>query len=263
MTDDQQPDPSSDSPEPTGEELVSADELAAVLEQASTAAEDLSKEIGADPNLSGTINLDLSALDEGEQVSTLDAQLDELERLVEATGAELDDQLFGQLPISPRDIGHALTKSPDDLSEGNLGGGRGESTTAPDLMAEFMGDDNQGGVSSSASAGKKDSLPTGLVGTPDMMAAAAAAVESNQASETQATPVIAKITPREKAHQIWRSCCLKLTPSANKVLEKVVVVMDVIDRPMERFDDRVRILIGWLAIATMGTAFMLYVYSKL
>jgi len=54
-----------------------------------------------------------------------------------------------------------------------------------------------------------------------------------------------------------------LSKAALVVCDKGVSVLEIIDKPMSRLGTKVRILIGWLAMATLGTSVVVYIISLL
>jgi len=54
---------------------------------------------------------------------------------------------------------------------------------------------------------------------------------------------------------------LRLSPTAAAACDKAVTVLEVADRPMGRVGGRVRYIIGWLAVATVGTSIVVYILS--
>ncbi len=58
-----------------------------------------------------------------------------------------------------------------------------------------------------------------------------------------------------------RSAAARLSPPVLAVSERVVNILEVADRPLGRVGDSVRRVIGWVAIATVGTSVIVFLYS--
>jgi hypothetical protein len=54
---------------------------------------------------------------------------------------------------------------------------------------------------------------------------------------------------------------LRLSPTVAAACDKVVTLLEVADRPMGRVGRRTRYIIGWLAVATVGTSIVVYILS--
>ncbi len=58
-----------------------------------------------------------------------------------------------------------------------------------------------------------------------------------------------------------RLVAARLSPSATAACDRIVSLLEVLDRPMDRIGDRVRHIAGWIAVATVGTSLVVYILS--
>lgn len=251
MSDEQTP-PSPTPSEGGADELVPADELAAVMAEASASADALSRELGTPPDAGHALHDD---------TSDLDAQLDELERLVERAGRELDERFLNQSQMSPTELGDALVQSIDDKpleTPDEL-----EPKEVPDFMSEFTSP-NTPPETPAPYVETQDvapSPPLGVVGTPDTFEKPPPApVEPEPVAPKSVAP---KFDPREKLVSALHRAAKLASPIAHAACEKVLVGLDMTDRPLQRFGDRGRLLVGWFGLATFGTAMVVYLFSLL
>lgn len=248
MSDEQTP-PSPTPSDGGADGLVPADELAAVMAEASASADVLSRELGTPPNVATSLHDD---------TSDLDAQLDELERLVERAGRELDERFLGQNKMSPTELGEALAQSIDEKpletpDEQVL-------EEVPDFMSEFTSP----AETPAPDVEKQDTAPApppGVVGTPDTFEKPPPPPLDPEPEAPE--PVARKFDPREKLVSALHRAGKLASPIAQAACEKVLVGLDMTDRPLQRFGDRGRLLVGWFGLATFGTAMVVYLFSLL
>lgn len=60
-----------------------------------------------------------------------------------------------------------------------------------------------------------------------------------------------------------RQAAARLSPSATAACDRVISLLEVLDRPTVRIGDRVRHIAGWIAVATVGTSLVVYILSLL
>lgn len=283
MTDELPPDqPQPDAPNGADSELVSADELDEVLSQAAALATDLSSELGVTdgtPDSSGSP--DAPAIRK-EAPADLDRELNDLQQLVATAGEELNDE-----PASPNDPGGPDTHPQAFKSERSSSG---DSYDVPDFMSEFTEPQQPDAApdesrqpqskpppvnpsestSESASQTKSVHIPkpgvvgTGMIGvvgtappTPAVKDESPAIVKDDPADDAS-PPSIAK-----KSRRIAREAGSRLSPLALRLGLQGVRVLERIDRPIRGVSRPVRRLIGWIAIATLGTATIVFLISLL
>ncbi|RME37136.1 MAG: hypothetical protein D6788_10110 [Planctomycetota bacterium] len=268
-------DPSSSPPSPGDkpeEEIVSADELAAVMEEASSVARELAQEVGVGGDQETTAPAAPQA--EGapggpspEEVADgidLDARLSELERLVETASRELGGDLDRQEPVSMTDLSRT-GMSPGEASSPSSPAAE----DAPDFMAEFMeGSEEEKNApepqpvpaapSPTISAPVTSPKP-GVVSTPDL----APAQPEEKVEETEEEPAEPSAGLGERIAGMLKPMTAVVSGLALHAADKGVTVLELVDKPLARFGDTVRRIVGWVGLATLGAALMLYMVSLL
>ncbi len=270
MTDSQPQD--ENSPENGDLGVVSEQELDDVLAQASELADELSDEVGAALNPAGPDEAH-QALD---AASDLDADLSELEQLVAGASKEVGE---GSEPSGEEELPQ---EQPETTTEGSA---------VPDFMAEFTRPEDTndspatGGetaqppgpadaelepdASAQTTESTQASTPAkpGVVGTGMIGVVGAASTEptadatsgaSEELEARETPPAEATVTPLDRLFGLVEE---RVSPIALKVCEKAVPVLEAIDKPFGRVGTPIRRVIGWVAIATMGTALIVFLVS--
>lgn len=104
----------------------------------------------------------------------------------------------------------------------------------------------------------------GVVGSPIGQTKGDPSVESASESQALAEPESdssATDSPKATASDALRALGQRLAPLGLAVCAKVVLLLEMIDRPLGRIGAAPRTLLGWLAIATLGMAAIVYVIS--
>ena len=254
MTDD----PSSKQPQPdlpgdADSGLLSAKELDEVLAQASSLATDLSEQVG-DADGPGRAQANAPA--------DLDTELKEMEQLASTMNSELG--------------GGSGTTNGDSASD---------ESAVPEFMSEFMepqeptasaSESDSTSASGSSGDGAGNATPTiavtprpgvigtgliGVVGTPPP--AAAEQAEKPPAEEIEETEETEESPPSRlgKSLEVFKSAGARVSPLVCGVGLQAVRVLEKIDEPVSGMSQSVRRLIGWVAIATLGTSAVVYAIS--
>jgi len=268
MTDEQQPDQASpEPPEGSDSGVASENELDEVLAQASSLAAELSEEIGAADELPVSEDARRAPEQAGNLATAeLDAQLNEIDRLVAETNSEVDD-------ASGRPDEHALPPSEPPASP--------SAPPVPEFMEEFTrperpGDAAQPGAqapASGASTGDAGPKP-GVVGTGmlGVVGAAPPALEEakkpppSEAGESGnelpgEMPVASKTG---KLADLVHWAAARSSPVVLAVCDRALTLLEVVNRPVaDKLGDSTLRVIGWIALATLGTSVIVYLFSLL
>ncbi len=275
--------PPSDSPQGGDAEFVSEKELDEVLAHASDLANELSEEVGAPNDSAGAAG----ARDEEARAAAsppgLDAELVELQQLVERTSKELD--------AAEEEPKRKSTSSGDASAPTTEPGPSANGYSVPDFMAEFTqteeppesggrapepsGEARQpsaasGAVEEERSGPQPEQRPAprpGVVGT-GMIGVVGTAHPKLSGAETPSVPLPDEQVDPEMppspaggwAHRI-RADATRLSPIVLSVCACAVHLLEQIDRPFARLGNTVRRVIGWIAVATVGTSLFVYLLS--
>lgn len=275
--------PPSDSPQGGDAEFVSEKELDEVLAHASDLANELSEEVGA-PNDSADAG---GARDEEARAAAsppgLDAELVELQQLVERTSKELDAaQERPECESTSSGDASAPTAEAEPPANGY---------SVPDFMAEFTQTEEppKSGGRAPEPSGEAEQPPTasgpvggdrsgpqpeqrpaprpGVVGT-GMIGVVGTVHPKVSDAETPSVPMPdEQVDPETQpspaggwAHRI-RAGATRLPPIVLSVCACAVHLLEQIDRPFARLGHKVRRVIGWIAVATVGTSLIVYLLS--
>ncbi len=90
-------------------------------------------------------------------------------------------------------------------------------------------------------------------------------VDASAPGETPDEPAEADDRPHKFAAfaNVIRKATTPLSPMVLAGCERAVTLLESIDRPLGRISDPVRRLLGWLAIATIATSLLVFLYSLL
>jgi hypothetical protein len=234
--------PQPDMPGDADSGLLTAKELDEALAQASSLATDLSDQVG---------DADGSGQDQTNAPADLETELEEMERLASTTSSEL--------------VGGAGTTNGDSASD---------ESAIPDFMSEFMEpleppvsvsesdstyvpgstDDGAPTVATTPRPGVIGTGLIGVVGTPPPA----------RAEHVEESPVeIREIPPSKlgKSLAVFKWVGAWMGPSVCRVGLRAVRVLEKLDEPVSGMSQPVRRLIGWVAIATLGTSVVVYAIS--
>lgn len=265
MTDDPSSDPTPADPgDPMGSEMISESELDDVLAQASSLAADLSEEIGqdAEPRAAGAASIDGYAED-----ASVEVGLEELERLVASTREEVEgaEAPEGDAPSEkPADLAVPDFMSeftdpapPADAADGPDAASPTPSVAAPAKDSSVISDPSLGIVATGTIKKETPAEPLGVVGTPSPATTedSSAPAVDEPADEGETEPAVSRRAA------IVQALTAKAGPILFMVCDRSVSVLEKIDRPLQRIGQVPRRLIGWLAIATLGTSLLAFIVS--
>lgn len=265
MTDEHPPEsPRPGIPEEDGNrEQIVAEALDDALAHASALATDLSDELGAvdDPNAPRrSIQRHNTNVTDPNSSSNLDAELADLQQLVDTTSHEISgepDSAAGASKATEKNVrptktgftGERVASTPNQNEPG--------SETAPRLF----------GSSSDPDTSKRQPSPgvvgTGLLGVVDPDKPRS---EEGQAAESRADrPAGAQrgvsLSAPEAFKRSVQAAAARVTPFAAGLALLAVRLLERIDGPVGGVGSPVRRAVGWMALATLGTASIVYLVS--
>lgn len=268
---------SSGSSEDGGSGLISEQELEEVLAQASALATDLSEQLGMGgddpssdslardsniaPAAAGTETGDSDSIDNLPQ--DLDAELGELERLIAATRSDVTET--GEGSDEPAPSAEAPAQVPEEPAVADPGPGKSVPDARDDPPVDQRSSESAGPGADltfhavSVKPGIVGSGKIGVVGTHTV----SPKVDASAPMETPDEPAEADDTPQKFAGiaNVIRGAATHLSPTVLAGCERAVNLLELIDRPLGRIGDPVRRLIGWVAIATIATSLLVFLYS--
>lgn len=163
-----------------------------------------------------------------------------------------------------------------------------EDASVPDEMPDFMSELTQPSEPSSEAAGPLESSVKDATGPPsrdvdrlDDQRPAPSMPDNNRQRASGDSPILqewgeprATVLEEEestgrslgadtaaKLRELVRLATARLSPLANTTCDRVVTLLEVVDRPMARVGGRIRYVVGWLAVATVGTSLVVYILS--
>ncbi|MCH8146902.1 MAG: hypothetical protein IH987_02780 [Planctomycetes bacterium] len=291
MADNPPQDASLPDPDGTGGEVVSEEDLDALLVEASQLASEVSGEVGSAPPDAAPIQAETPP--EGEPVDSdppdfssfsgdeIDAQLAALDRLVDETENEIGAPTEPDSAEAPADSPPAETLSEeakDDVpslegapdADDALSGETDDSSApseedVPDFMQEFT---QPAGDSPQDSDLQENPDPSERASKTAVDNAPSPATTRNEEAESselaQSTGKVAK-TDRAGWLQGLKSLITrlghKLSPIALRVSEKAVTALELFNLPTQRIGAGIRTGLGWLAIATIATSVLVLLAS--
>ena len=292
MADNPQHDAPLPDPEGTGGEVVSEDDLDALLVEASQLASEISGEVGGAPadatpptaenqlESESTKNepLDLPSSLSGDDI---DSQLANLDRLVDESQSEIGAPTQPDAADVPSDsppseastseVDRRDLPTADDLDAKNaISKDAGDSTAPPeddlpDFMQEFtqpVGDlplesENQKLPDLSEPASETSSVSSARRPTTPK-----ADADSGKPTRSTGQAAATDHAGRQKGMRLLITRLgHALSPMAIHATDKALSVLEVINSPTQRIGSRARTAVGWLAIATIGTSVLVFLTS--
>lgn len=279
-------------PDGAGGEVVSEDDLDALLVEASQLASEISGEVGeaqaeaipvsAENQLESESAkkepLDLPSSLSGDDI---DSQLDNLDRLVDESHREIGIPTQADAAEVPVDIpsGEAPTSEvdrsdppvADDLDVKNAISTDTDEPAAPpendlpDFMQEFTRPDPDSPKETENQKIPDLSEPvpeTSSVSSPRQPTTPKADAKSSESAQSTGKAAATGHAGRPKSLRLLITRLgYALSPMAIRATDKAVNVLEVVNSPTQRIGSRIRTAVGWLAIATIGTSVLVFLIS--
>lgn len=283
MTDEQTPDPSSSNPEdpsPLGE-FDSADDLDRILAEAASLVSDISQEVGESASDSDdSVHAALDSDHVGDVAAQLDAELAALENLVSSTSDELGtgaeetnaaSEATGEV-ATPEDT--SAPAGPPDIDAASTGGSTESQDSAnkmtPSAAATPTAESEpaaQSGVKSKTAVGEipkepqaaKDATPSVKIQSPRPGVVGTAMFGTGMEEQEEEDFEEEEQPPKPRWVQILDE---KIAPTALVVCNRGAKMLDMVDHRIGgKVNEQMKQMIGLAALATLGTAFMVYILS--
>lgn len=257
MTDEQNPEQplpdQSRSAEPTG---LSEVDLDAALSDAAALASELSHNVGPPDAPDSSPGADLAGDEAIRCEADLDAQLDDMERLLDAAGTAVD--VPPSEPEVPPEHSDAGTPAPSNTAADDLTVAQGTPSLPDVLGAESETPSAQSGPTPDAGSAPEPGIVGGRIvntrpGSLDMRAP----VESPPDSAKENT---GEVEAAEPAGILLRITS-RVSPVASRLCERAVGALELIDKPVARIGPGTRHRLGIAAIAILALALVAYVVS--
>lgn len=257
--------------------FIPEDELAEVFSKASKLADELAQQLDANDAVPAT-DMPASSPDVVSEPPELDAQLDDLDSLM----SSVDRELIGSPAMPnepPSDIPAASSAEstpasaiPEFMNEFTLPKGRDDAITEPSmeatLDASLASSQTQSERARQVNPAVQSGSKPGIVASGFTEPVGVKNVQPPSEVTVQPTP---RSEPDRKSRSLLErfakvfglatSAAHRLTPMLLPAAEKVVGVLEKTDRPFARLKPPFRRAIGWLAIATLGTSVLVFVWS--
>jgi len=226
--------------------LLSAQELDEVLAQASSLATDLSEQVG---------KADEPGRAQANAPADLDTELKEMEQLA----STMDAELGGGVGTMKGDSASAKSAVPDFMSE--FMEPQQPTTSANESHSSSAPGSSGNAAPTVAPTPRPGVIGTGLIGvvgtSPPAIAKKAEKPLVEEIEETEEAP---PSRPGRKL-EVFKSIGARVGPLVSGVGLQAVRVLEKIDEPVSGMSQPVRRMIGWAAIATLGTSVVVYAIS--
>ena len=261
MSEEQKPNSSSsDSNDKRRDRSTAESELDAILAAAASLSDELAEDIG-EPDTPAEVDKTTPVADSVEAgMESLDDELTDMQRLLDAASADLGteptglDGLDGQEAspaesesAAPEAVTHEIPAFMEEFTRAEPG----EAASIPTLEeppATGAGDDS----------GIACTPPLGVVGTglPRPVIPESLLEDTELAEPPGPDPSATASKPGR-----LRSMAARLSPMVGLACDKGVRLLETADRPTASVPPGARRLIGWLALATLGTALIVFLLS--
>ncbi len=282
MTDEQTPDQSSSNPEdlnPLGD-FDSADDLDKILAEAASLASDISLEVGESSPVSDGSGPDSDTDQAGDVAAQLDAELAALEELVTSASDELgdlEDDSKDEVATTSQEASSEDTPppTPDPVVDSTATevpdeSHKSDEQVTPDVAAQSTEEvevASQGKVESKTAVDEipeeppknKNPQSSGIVLSPKPGVVGTGMFEPDTKEHEEEEFEEEDSLPKPKWVQILEN---KVSPAALAACDRGVKVLDMLDHRIgDKLTDPIKGMVGWAALATLGTAFIVYVLS--
>lgn len=258
--------------------LISEEELDEVLAQATSLAADLSEEVGVAEEPAAPSRRSDETTAPNATPPGVDDELAELERLVGEAKRDIDEPAEEPAPEAPpAETPTAPAAAPPDEPESTSDPEADSATdlSVPDFMSEFTESEEPAAPAqekrTSADSAVQGSPDTGIVGTGKAgVVGTPEVVESSSPDEEIATAEFPDDRqtkdPKLQAMKalvgkILQPLVQRGAPLVRTACDRAVVCLEAIDRRTGFVGDGVRRLLGWFAIATIGTSVLVYLFT--
>lgn len=283
---------SSPDPDGAGGEVVSEDDLDALLVEASKLASEISGEVGgaqadAIPLSAENQFESESARNEPSDLSSsfsgddIDSQLANVDRLVDESRSEIGAPTEPDAAEVPSDLpsGESPTSGVDrsdlpiagDLDANNDSStDTGDSTAPPEEdLPDFMQELTQPAIDSPLESEhqKASDLSEPVSENSSVSSARQPTTPTADAESGESTRSTGQAAATDRARPMKGMRLLitrlghTLSPMAIVVADKAISVIEVVNSPTQRFGIGIRTAVGWLAIATIGTSVVVFLTS--
>jgi hypothetical protein len=256
MSDQPPPDrASSDPSEQTAWDTVSETELDAALSHAASLAAQLSRQVQSADD-TGSYSTPVSGDNPLDNPSTgLDAELEQLEELVGTAAAQIqsaEDAATVSQPTPPDSVPDFMSEFTTPAEPSIPAAPRPRSS---DHRSTAVGQDPQASVEEAArwKPGIVGSGMMGVVGGPVKIPSLDVPRPAEPAPQAEAK--------REETSSFGRSLGTSLAAPLLIVLNGLVAVLELVDRPLAHIGGGVRRIIGWIAIAIIAASIVVFVRS--
>lgn len=279
---------SGDLPNDADSGIIPEEELADVFSQASGLADELAKQLDEEGSATPS-GEPLGSLDSLAEPPELDEQLENLDHLIKAASNELVET-----PTEPGSPQLERTE-PSDLREpsqqdGPSNADASDDSPVPEFMDEFtvpegpkalraesaIESDLDATIGFAQSTTPNDAPPTpavqagpkpGIVRTGVVGASVSNGGETQQGSTDQLPSAPgserkARRWPLETMKKIAASATDRLAVGLLPVADKLVGLLEKSDRPFTFLSARIRRVVGWVAIATIGTSIVVLIWTS-
>ncbi|MCH8241314.1 MAG: hypothetical protein IH897_01735 [Planctomycetes bacterium] len=286
MADNPQQDAPLPDPEGTGGEVVSEDDLDALLVEASQLASEISGEVGGAQTDATPLSAENQLESDPSDLSSLncddiDSQLTNLDRLVDESQSEIGAPTLPIAADVPSDSppGDASTSEVDrsdlsiagdpdaeDASSKNTGDSTAPSEVdLPDFMQEFTqpaSDSTQRSENLWRSDLSEPASETLAVSPALQPATQEAKAKSDEFAQSTGQAAATDHAGRKEGMRLLiMRLSHALSPIAFRATDKAVSVLEVVNSPTQRIGGGIRTAVGWLAIATIGTSVLVFLTS--
>ncbi len=277
--------PPPNSPDGMESSLISEEELDEVLAQATSLAADLSEEVGVADEPATPSRRSVEAAASDATPPGVDDELAELERLVGEAKQDIDEPAEEPAPEAPpAETPTAPAAAPPDEPESTSDPETDSATdlSVPDFMSEFTESEEpaapapekktsaDSAVQGSPETGVVGTGKIGVVGTPDV-AERDSPAEAIGTAELPGDRQTADPKPQaeDRKPQAVKAFVSKIlqplvqrgAPLARTACDRAVGCLEAIDRRTGFVGDGVRQILGWVAIATIGTSVLVYLFT--
>ena len=262
MTDEHSPDlPSSDPSDGPGADGAAEAELDAILAEAASLSANVSADLGEPESTTTGGEPKPPASSQDEDTGDLDTQLGQMEQLLDAAATDLGAEPTGERQPKQQETGAAEDKQATPSARAEVPAFMDE-FTRPELDEEAnipSLDETPSTRGGNAAQGIVGTGISGVVGTEGLTESGQRqAAEGRCLAQPEQAPEPAPVAGQtDSTHTVAR----RLTQVALAACERGASLLEALDKPTANLSGSVRRVIGWIAIATVGTSLLLMLMS--